>query len=72
MANRLVIPALSAEQLTHFASGQLTLDRLTRQYIRERLEYQFVCVETSTEAFALERQCRNGAVFGVKPLLNPL
>lgn len=70
VANRLVIPALTAEQLSHFGSGQLTLDRLTRQYIRERLEYEFVYVETSAEAYDLERRCRDGSVFGVKPLVN--
>ena len=36
VANRLVIPTLTAEQRSHFASGQLTLDMLTRQYIRNR------------------------------------
>ena len=72
VANRLVIPGLTAEQLGQFSSGELTLDALTRQYIRDRLEYQFACVESSAEAFALERQCRDGSVFGVKPLLNPI
>ena len=72
MANRLVIPNLRPDQLAQFAAGQLTLDTLTRQYIHERLEYQFACVETSAEAFALERQSRSGSVFGVKPFLNPL
>lgn len=28
-------------------------------------------VASSSEAFALEKRCRGGAVFGVKPLLNP-
>lgn len=71
VANRLVIPKLTGEQLAQFADGRLTLDALTRQYIHERLEYQFACVETSAEAFELERRCRDGSVFGVKPLLNP-
>ena len=72
VANRLVIPSLKEDQLSQFAGGELTLDLLTRQYIRDRLEYQFACVETSAEAFALERQCRSGAVFGMKPLFNPI
>ena len=71
IANRLVIPGLVPEQLARFADGSLTLDTLTRQYIHGRLEYQFLCVETSAEAYDLERRCRDGSVFGVKPVLNP-
>ncbi len=71
VANRLVIPSLKSEQLPLFASSELNLDRLTKEYIHERLEYQFALVESSARAYELEEQCRNGAVFGVKPLLNP-
>lgn len=71
VANRLVIPSLQHEQLQLFASGDINLDRLTKAYIHERLEYQFAFVSTSVQAYELERQCRNGSVFGVKPLLNP-
>ena len=54
-----------------FATGELNLDRLMKAYIRERLEYQFAIVESIGEAYSLERQCREGLVFGAKPLLNP-
>jgi hypothetical protein len=71
VANRLVIPSLKPEQLAKFATGEVTIDILTKAYINERFEYQFAFVDSSAEAFALERQCREGATFGVKPLLNP-
>ncbi len=71
VANRLVIPSLSSEELPRFASGELNLDRLTKAYIHERFEYQYAVVGSSSEAFALEKRCREGAVFGVKPVLNP-
>lgn len=71
VANRLVIPTLSAEQLSQFSTGALTLDSLTRRYIKERLEYQFAFVRSSAEAYALEQQCRDGSTFGIRPLLNP-
>lgn len=71
VANRLVIPTLRAEQLALFATGELNLDRLTKAYIRERLAYRYAVVESSGEAYSLERQCREGLVFGAKPLLNP-
>ena len=71
VANRLVIPKITPEQLPLFASGELRLDHLTKDYIHQYLEYQYVIVDTGAEAFALEDECRRGDVFGVKPLLNP-
>lgn len=71
VANRLVIPSLTPEQLPLFAGGSLNLDTLTKRYIRERLDYQFAFCESSQAAYALERECRAGRVFGIKPLLNP-
>jgi hypothetical protein len=72
VANRLVIPSLGPEQLVKFASGEITLDRLTKAYIVERLEYQFAFAQSSAEARELERRCRAGETFGVRPLLNPI
>jgi hypothetical protein len=72
VANRLVIPSLDVQMLPRFASGEVSLDALTRAYIHERFEYQFAIVESSAQAYALERECRNGTRFGVKPILNPL
>jgi hypothetical protein len=71
VANRLVIPSLVPEQLVKFGTGELRLDSLTKTYIYERFEYQFALVPTSKDAYMLEAQCRAGAVFGMKPLLNP-
>jgi hypothetical protein len=72
VANRLVVPSITPDQLPKFASGELNLDKLTKAYIHERLEYQFAFTESSAQAYQLERACRNGSKFGVKPLLNPL
>lgn len=71
VANRLVVPKLVPDQFVEFAEGTLTLDLLTRQYIHENFEYQYLIVKASAEAFQLERLCQNGAVFGQKPYLNP-
>ena len=57
--------------MAKFATGELSLDRLTKAYIIDKLEYQFAYVQTSAEAYALEKQCREGVIFGLKPLLNP-
>jgi hypothetical protein len=72
VANRLVLPGLTLDLLAKFATRELTLDQLTRDYIVERLTYQFACLATAQAAFAHERECRQGLHFGVAPLLNPL
>jgi hypothetical protein len=72
VANRLVVPSLQNGDLERFRSGEMTLDRLTRTYIRDRFEYQYAVLPSSKDAFAMERACRDGSKFGVKPLLNPL
>ena len=72
MAYRLFIPKLLPEQFVEIAGGTLTLDLLTRQYIHENFECQFLIVKVSAEAFQLERLCQSGEMSGQKPYLNPL
>lgn len=72
LANRLVLPGLRVTDLPKFASGELSLDKLTQEYIRKHLEYQFCVVESSSEARALEKRARSGELFGQVPFLNPL
>ena len=72
IANRIVIPSLKPDQLIRFASGSITLDSLTKQHIKKHFDYQYAVLDNSRAAYELEVQCRNGAVFGKKPLLNPV
>ena len=72
VANRLVIPTLTQGDLPLFANGQLKLDTLTKQYIHEHLEYQYVLVDSSAEAYSVETEARSGKLFGQKPMLNPI
>ena len=72
VANRLVIPSLKQNDLPLFANGKLKLDILTKQYIHDHLDYQYVLVDSSSEAYAIEIQARNGELFGQRPLLNPI
>ena len=72
VANRLVIPGLEQSQLPRFADGSLTLDLLTRQYIHQHFQYQYLIVDHSKEAFILEKKSQGGEIFGKKPWLNPL
>lgn len=72
VANRVVVPALTPEDQLELADGAITLDQLTKQFIREHLDYQYTIVNTGKEAFDLEKLARNGGLFGSKPFLNPL
>jgi hypothetical protein len=72
VANRLVIPSLKQSDLALFASGQLKLDSLTKSYIHDHLDYQYVLVSSSADAYAIEIKARNGGLFGQKPMLNPI
>lgn len=72
VANRLVVPELKQEELKKFATGELKLDELTKAFIHDHLDYQYVLVESSSEAYSVEDRARKGEIFGRKPLLNPL
>jgi len=72
VANRIVIPELKQSQLNKFRDGTVTLDQMTKKFIRTKLEYQYLLVDRSQDAYDLENHCRKGAIFGRKPLLNPI
>lgn len=71
LSNRIVIPSLKSSQLNKFREGSLTLDQMTKKYIRTNLEYQYLLVENFQDAIDLEGYCKSGTIFKTKPLLNP-
>jgi hypothetical protein len=72
VANRLVTPTLKQSGLSLYSEGELKLDSLIKLYIHDHLDYQYVIVNSSAEAYALELKARKGALFGQKPRLNPI
>jgi hypothetical protein len=72
ICDRFVVPTLTAEQLHEIGCGALLLDRLTRDYIRERLTYRLVVCQDGAEALKLERDVRAGLLPAGRPYLNPL
>ena len=72
VANRFLVPSLTAEQQSQMSAGSLTLDILTRQFIHQYFQYQYLIVDHSKEAFAIERLCQAGYIFNQKPYLNPI
>ena len=70
--DRLVLPALSLQQIQDAARGQLSLDGLTRQLIRQSLSYRFTVVSDAVTARAVEREIQREGLANGPPLLNPL
>ena len=72
LSNRIVIPSLTKTQIIKFKEGSVTLDQMTKKYIRSNLEYQYLLVENFQDALDLEEHCKRGAIFGQRPLFNPI
>jgi hypothetical protein len=72
VCDRFVVPALTPSQQQQLAAGGLSLDDVTRTFIRERLAYRFVVTADGAEAARLEAEVRRGALSVGRPYLNPL
>lgn len=70
VCDRLVLPELTTADISAVAAGELSLDAMTRDYIRSRLGFRFTITTDGAAALALEHDTRSGAS-GVSPLLNP-
>ena len=71
LSNRIVIPSLTKTQIIKIKEGSVTLDQITKKYIRCNLEYQYLVVDNFQDAIDLEMHSRRGAIFSTTPLLNP-
>jgi hypothetical protein len=71
VADRLVLPILSQEDITAIASGRHQMDAFVRRYIHENLFYRFVMMPDGAAAYALEAAIKSGAWEHGRPLLNP-
>ena len=66
------LTGLSLQQIQDAARGQLSLDGLTRQLIRQSLCYRFTLVGDAIAARAVEREIQREGLASRPPLLNPL
>ena len=71
VADRLVLPKLSQEDITAIASGRHQMDAFVRRYIHENLSYRFLILPDGAAAYALEGAIENGEWEHGRPLLNP-
>jgi hypothetical protein len=71
VADRLVLPTLSPEDIEAIASGRHQMDAFVRRYIHQNLSYRFVLVPDGSAAFAAEKLIKQGEWEHGCPLLNP-
>ena len=72
ICDRFIVSVLTPQQQYEVGRGQLLLDRLTRDYIREHLSYRFLVCRDGAAALATERAVRAGQLPAGRPYLNPL
>lgn len=70
VADHLVLPRLSVDQIDAISRKELLFDNLIRKYIHDRLSFRFIETSSGDEALRIEDDVKSGAL-GQKPLLNP-
>jgi hypothetical protein len=71
VADRLVLPTLSPEDIAAIATGRHQMDAFVRRYIHENLSYRFVVLPDGAAAYAVEAMLKSGSWAFGRPLLNP-
>ena len=72
VADRLVLPEMTAADVAAVGAGELSLDALTRSYVRERLTVSVAVTASGEAARRVERMGRAGGLDVGLPLLNPI
>ena len=71
VADRLVLPALSHDDIAAITSGRHQMDAFVRRYIHENLLYRFVTLPDGVAAYAVEAAIKSGGWEHGRPVLNP-
>jgi hypothetical protein len=71
VADRLVLPMLSQDEISAIALGRHQMDAHVRSYVHENLLYRFVMMPDGLAALALETAIKNDRWRKGLPLLNP-
>src|SRR4051812_34518463 len=72
VADRMVLPTLTREQISDIPSGATKYDALIRTFIHHNLTFRFFETKDRSEAYAIEDLIRKGALKAGTPLLNPI
>ncbi|HIF65322.1 MAG TPA: hypothetical protein EYQ34_01765 [Acidimicrobiia bacterium] len=70
VADLLVLPELSADQIDAISRKELLFDKLVKGYIHSNLKFGFIETSSGDEALRIEAEIKSGAL-GQKPFLNP-
>jgi hypothetical protein len=71
VADRLVLPTLSPDDLATISTGEHQVDAFVRRYIHEYLRYRFLMVSDGATAYRYESTIKDGDWEQGRPLLNP-
>ena len=71
VADRLVLPTLTQQDIADIASGRHQMDAFVRRYIHENLSYRFVMLPDGAAAYGVEAAIKSGEWEHGRPLLNP-
>lgn len=71
VGDRLVLPSLTSDQIADIANGNLSFDKLIKEYIHRQLAFRFVETENDKIAYHIEIAVKDGALNAGKPFLNP-
>src|SRR6516225_9148595 len=71
VADRLVLPALSQDDITAIASGRHHMDAFVQRYIHDNPSYRFVLMPDGSAGYAVEKTIKQGEWEHGCPLLNP-
>ena len=71
VCDRFVLPRVH-NQIAEIAAGTLSLDALTRDFIRTELSFRFAPVAGPAEAYALERRLQRGEWPAGSPTFNAI
>ena len=73
ICDRFVLRKLGADEIQEVAKGRLSLDVLTKTFIRENLSYRYLVTNNGRNAREIESEIRrNGLEAFGQPLLNPI
>jgi hypothetical protein len=71
VADRLVLPTLSPDDINAIGSGRHQMDAFVRRYIHDNLSFRFSMLPNGTAAYAVESAIKSGEWDHGRPLLNP-
>ena len=71
VADRLVLPILSADDRTAIAAGDRSFDSFVRSYVRSHLSFRWLATIDGAQALEIEDEVRRGH-HGPQPVLNPI